>query len=215
MVTTPPVTPDARWFDALDAVGAHTGDPAATFAALAQRHAGPGRHYHDFEHAQLVVDHVLALHQPGDDWATAALAAWYHDAVYDPTLPPGASEGASAVVAVADLTTLGVAHTAVGGVARLVCVTAGHRPAAGDGTGALLCDADLSILGAESDVYDRYVADVRREYAHVSDDDWWRGRRTVLRGFLDRATIFHTIAGRAAWEAPARTNISRELESLD
>lgn len=206
--------PDARWFDALDAVGAHDADPDAAFARLAAHHDGPGRHYHDFEHAQSVVDHVLALHRPGDDWATAVLAAWYHDAVYDPTLPPGASEGASAVLAVDELSRLGVTNTAVGAVARLICLTAGHRAAAGDGTAALLCDADLSILGAEPDVYDGYVAAVRDEYAHVDDDAWRTGRRAVLRGFLDRSTIYRTPAGQQAWESAARTNISRELESL-
>ena len=78
----------------------------------------------------------------------------------------------------------------------------------------MLCDADLSVLGADDDRYDRYVADVRAEYAHVTDEAWSEGRRRVLRTFLDRSKIFHTEAGRERWEAAARTNISRELSSL-
>lgn len=205
---------DDRWDAALDAAGAHRGDRVAAFDALVARHQAPGRHHHDFAHASDVVDVVLGLHSTGDDWAVAVLAAWYHDAVYDPMAAAGANEGASAVVAHDALMGLGVTLTAVGHVCRLICLTASHRPVPTDRAGAVLCDADLSVLGADDERYDAYVADVRAEYAHVSDDDWRTGRRGVLRGFLDRPTIFHTHAGRDRWEAAARSNISRELESL-
>lgn len=207
-------TPDARWFDALVAVGAHRDGSGEAFDRLVARHGDGDRHYHGFDHAESVVDHVLALHQPGDDWAVAVLAAWYHDVVYDATGPRGANEGTSAVVAVDELSALGASLAAVGSVARLVCVTAGHNPSDGDRAGALLCDADLAVLGADSDVYDQYLAGVRAEYAHVDDGAWRTGRRMVLCSFLDRPLIYRTSAGQSAWEASARTNISRELEAL-
>ena len=186
----------------------------AAFHDLVARHAGPDRHHHDFDHASGVVDVVLGLHSPGDDWAVAVLAAWYHDVVHDPRAAPGANEGASAVVAHDALSGLGITLTALGGVCRLICLTTSHLPSPTDRAGAVLCDADLSVLGADEERYDAYVADVRAEYAHVSDGDWRTGRRGVLRSFLDRPTIFHTHAGRDRWEASARSNISRELESL-
>ena len=206
--------PDDRWHAALDATGAHRGDRLAVFADLVERHSSPDRHHHDFAHASGVVDVVLGLHSPGDDWAVAVLAAWFHDAVYDPKAARGANEGASAVLAHDALSGLGVTLTSLGAVCRLVCLTADHRPTPNDRAGAVLCDADLSILGSDQERYDAYVTDVRGEYAHVSDDDWRVGRRAVLRSFLDRPTIFHTHPGRDRWEAAARSNISRELESL-
>ncbi len=206
--------PDDRWGAALDAAGAHRGDRFGAFADLVARHGEEGRHHHDFDHASSVVDAVLSLHSPGDDWAVAVLAAWYHDVVYDPTAPRGTNEGASAVVASEALGSLGVTLTALGSITRLVCLTATHRPAPTDRSGALLCDADLSVLGADDDRYDRYVCEVRAEYAHVDDRSWIEGRRAVLRSFLDRPQIFHTGAGRDQWEATARANISRELSSL-
>lgn len=207
-------TPDPRWFDALAAVGAHRDGRAETFDRLVARHGEGNRHYHGFDHAQHVVDHVLSLHRPGDDWAVVVLAAWYHDAVYDATQPSGVNEGASAVVAVDDLTRLGATVTAVGSVARLVCLTAGHNPGGGDRAGEMLCDADLAVLGSDPDFYDTYVCGIRAEYSHVDDDAWREGRRGVLHAFLDRALIFRTSAAQTLWEASARTNISRELESL-
>ena len=206
--------PDDRWDAALDAVGAHRGDRFEVFADLVARHGEDGRHHHDFDHASGVVDVVLGLHSAGDDWAVAVLAGWFHDAVHDARAARGANEGASAVLAVEALSGLGVTLTAVGSVARLICLTASHRPMPTDRAGAVLCDADLSILGADEDRYDTYLLDVRAEYAHVPDDAWRTGRRAVLRSFLDRPTIFHTHVGRDRWESQARTNISDELATL-
>jgi predicted metal-dependent HD superfamily phosphohydrolase len=165
-------------------------------------------------HASAVVDAVLGLHSTGDDWATAVLAAWFHDAVYDPTAPPGANEGASAVLARRALESLGATRTATGEVCRLICLTADHDPAPGDRTGALLTDADLAVLAAGEDDYETYVAGVRAEYGHLDDDTWRTGRRAVLRGFLDRPAIYRTPAGRERWEPRARSNISGELARL-
>lgn len=205
---------DDRWDRALDTVGAHTGDRFGVFADLVRGHDESHRCYHVFEHASSVVDGVLALHQPGDDWATAVLAAWFHDLVYDPRAPHGANEGASAVRAGVALDGLGVSLTAIGTVTRLICLTAHHRPRPHDRVGALLCDADLAILGAPELDYDAYVAAVRAEYGHLDDETWAGGRRSFLRSALDRTSLYTTDEARRRWEQAARTNISRELHEL-
>ena len=206
--------PDERWDAALDAVGAVAGDRLAVYADLVARHAAPGRRYHVLAHTSSVVDTVLGLHSTGDDWACTVLAAWFHDAVYDPTAPPGANEGASAVLAGQALRSLGATLSSTGEVCRLVCLTADHDPAPGDRNGALLTDADLAVLAAPEADYGAYVAGVRAEYGHLDDARWRTGRRAVLRGFLDRPSIFRTAAGRERWEGPARSNISAELARL-
>ena len=206
--------PDERWDAALDAVGATAGDRAAAYADLVERHAEPGRAYHVLAHASAVVDAVLAIHGNGDDWATAVLAAWYHDAVYDPRAAPGTNEGASAVLARRSLETMGASLSATGEVCRLICLTADHDPCPGDRNGALLSDADLAVLASDEDGYLAYATAVRAEYAHVDDDAWRVGRRAVLRSLLDRPRIYRTITGRERWEARARINISSELASL-
>ena len=206
--------PDERWDAALDAVGAVSGDRHAAFAELVERHREPGRHHHVLAHTSAVVDGVLSLHSAGDDWAPTVLAAWYHDAVHDPTAAPGANEGASAVLARRALEAMGATLTATGEVCRLICLTAHHDPAPGDRNGALLNDADLAVLAGDEPDYRAYAGAVRAEYAHLDDATWCTGRRAVLRSFLDRPMIFHTIPGRERWEARARINISSELASL-
>ena len=79
------------------------------------------------------------------------LAAWFHDAVYDPQRMD--NEEASALLAEAVLPGLDVPPVRVAEVARLVRLTASHDPIPGDRNGGLLIDADLGILACPPDVY--------------------------------------------------------------
>src|SRR5947209_4025145 len=77
-------------------------------------------------------------------------------------------------------------------VARLVLLTKTHATGPDDRSGQALLDADLAVLGADPADYDRYAADIRREYAWVPEDAYRDGRRRVLEGFLRRPRLFQT-----------------------
>ena len=143
----------------------------------------------------------------------AALAAWYHDAVYQPTRSD--NEEQSAALARRQLPQLDVSAAIVGEVSRLVLLTKSHEPAQHDRAGALLCDADLAILATPADVYDAYSAAIRAEYSHVPERDYRAGRAAVLTTLAARPHLFHTGHGRTAWEQVARANIARELQGLN
>ena len=100
-------------------------------------------------------------------------------------------------------------------VARPARLTASHTPATDDAAGAVLCDADLSILGMDPASYEGYAAAIRQEYSLVPDQQFLVGRAQVLQGLLDRPTIFHTSLGRELWEDAARTNLGREVGQLE
>ncbi len=87
-------------------------------------------------------------------------------------------------------------------------------PPQDDANGCVLSDADLAILAAPAERYAEYVADVRREYAHVPDDLFAAGRAAVLRELLAKPSLFHTRHAREHWEAPARANVEAELARL-
>jgi predicted metal-dependent HD superfamily phosphohydrolase len=139
------------------------------------------------------------------------LAAWFHDAVYD---GEGDLEERSAVLAETELEAAGCAEDLVTEVARLVRLTATHRPEPGDRRGAVLCDADLAILAADGARYAEYVAGVRAEYAGLDDATFRAGRAAVLAGLVGSGRLFHTETGRRLWEDRARTNVARELTAL-
>ena len=172
------------------------------------------RGYHDLTHLAEVLDHVASLADAADDVDVEAvvLAAWFHDAVYDGA---GDDEERSAALATDELAAAGLEPRRVAEVARLVRLTATHRPGPDDRNGQVLSDADLAVLAADPERYAGYVAGVRAEYAHVADDDFRRGRAAVLRELLAKPSLFHTAAARDRWEDRARANVSRELAGLE
>ncbi len=183
------------------------------FDRLVVRHREDHRRYHTIGHVDAVVGWIddLAGDEVVDDLGAVVAAGLYHDAIYEPEST--ANERASARLAVRDLSSLGWSHDRRERVWSMIEGTADHLDPV-DTDSAVLFDADLAILGAEPAVYESYVASVRAEYRHVSDDDWKVGRAAVLRSFLERPTIFATETGRRRWESAARSNLSIEIDAL-
>lgn len=175
------------------------------------RYAESHRRYHDGRHLAELLAALDGL-SGGSAPPIVVLAAYWHDAVYDPRA--GDSEQRSAELAAAVLPGLGVAPSSTAEVVRLVLLTAAHDPAPDDTDGALLSDADLSVLAAVPERYDAYAADVRAEYAHVPDDAFRTGRAAVLRALVDREQVYASEPARVRWEAAARRNVGTELSRL-
>lgn len=194
-----------RWHEAVRVLGGTHGP-----GDLAERYAEPHRGYHNAEHALAVVRDADVLAdadgRTARERAVLTLAALAHDVVYDGE--PGADERRSAEWVRARLAGLPEADA----VAGLVLATADH--ASDDPLTCLLLDADLAILGADPETYERYRAAVRAEYAHVPDDAWRVGRAGVLRSLAGRDPLYVTPHARARWEDRARVNLTAELSSL-
>jgi predicted metal-dependent HD superfamily phosphohydrolase len=191
-----------------------TGDsPTARteWAALVAAWSEPHRRYHDLHHLAAVLGLVGVLGADAADPAAVALAAWYHDAVYDPRRDD--NEQVSAERARAGLRGL-VPADRVDEVVRLVLLTAGHDAAAGDANGAVLCDADLAVLAGPPDAYAAYASAVREEYGHLSDEVFTAGRIAVLESLLALPALYRLPAVAADWEPRARANLTAELGLL-
>ncbi|MFT4082148.1 MAG: hypothetical protein QM638_06150 [Nocardioides sp.] len=180
---------------------------------LLAAYGDPSRRYHDTRHLAEVLARIDELRAAGADAdpVAVALAAYFHDAVYDGERD---AEERSAVWAEQALTGL-VDDETVAEVARLVRLTETHDPEPDDLNGCVLSDADLAILAAGRERYDEYAAAVREEYSHLSDHDFRVGRHHVLDQLIDRESLFSTPYARRDWEDEARANIARELASLD
>lgn len=175
----------------------------AEWSVLIERWSEPHRAYHTLEHLLL----MLELLDAEDAEPATMLAAWYHDAVYDPA--SSSNEADSARLAEEGLSRIGLSELAPR-VRDLVLMTAEHQRPDGDAQAALLLDADLAILGQPPALYLRYVEGVRAEYAHVSDDDFRTGRTAILQGLREREQLFEHPAF-SALEDRARANIQAEL----
>lgn len=185
---------------------------SAAGADLIERWSQPHRRYHTLEHLAVMLGVIDAHADLADDADAVRLAAWFHDAVYEPFAPD--NEERSAGLAAAVLPGLGVAADRVAEVVRLVRLTAGHAVAPGDRNGALLADADLAVLASEPADYARYAAAVRDEYAAVPEDAFRSGRAQILSTFLSRPELFRAVPARAEWTARAHDNLRAEITTL-
>ncbi|GAB5525289.1 MAG: hypothetical protein Roseis2KO_31610 [Roseivirga sp.] len=77
-----------------------------------------------------------------------------------------------------------------------------------------LTDIDLSVLGAAPEVYQNYTVAIRKEYSIYPGFLYKRGRKKVLKHFLEMEHIFKTELFREKYEDRARKNLQAELNSL-
>jgi predicted metal-dependent HD superfamily phosphohydrolase len=210
------MTAAAAWLGAVGRLGGDLRAARASGADLERRWAQAHRRYHTATHLEAILrDAAWLAGELGLDeaeHAVIALAACAHDVVYDAR--PGDDERASAEWARQALTGCGLADQVVERVAGLVLATIDHAAGDADPLAAVLLDADLAVLGSEPDDYERYVAGVRAEYAAVPDDEFRRGRASVLEALRARNPLFRTEPGRDRWEARARHNLDAELARL-
>jgi predicted metal-dependent HD superfamily phosphohydrolase len=199
--------PRQRFTAAWEAAGA-TGGSAAAFDTLVARYDAPGRAYHDLGHVIATLDALDTVRDRLARPAEAALALWYHDAVYDPRAMN--NEEASASLARQTLRE-GGADADVGARISAMILDTRHSAPASSPDGAFVADADLAILGTDDQTFDRYNAAIRQEYHLVPEAPYRLARTAVLERFLARASIYQTEPFRQRYETAARRNISRIL----
>lgn len=186
---------------------------------LVERWSGADRHFHDLRHLGAVLHRVDELSEETHSPDVVRLAAWYHGAVFDAASKTAyASKGgeqtsASAELARAELTRLGLPRETADRVAHLVNGLLRHAPDTTDLDACVLNDADLAMLAAEPQRYKEYMAAVRAEYEHIPLPDYLRARIKVLSKLLARESLFCSPMG-AAWEDAARQNLDAERHRL-
>jgi len=180
-------------------------------ADLAARYTADGRFYHTLDHIHDVLRHVHPFLAQARAPLALQLAAWFHDAVYDPRRAD--NEAQSAAYATAVLARLGAAPGVMTETARLIRLTEKHETAVTDTDGRILLDADLAILAARPANYDTYARAIRREYAHVPEMAYRRGRLAVLERLQTRPSLY-LLPEHADWETAARLNLQRERAQL-
>jgi predicted metal-dependent HD superfamily phosphohydrolase len=176
---------------------------------LRARYREPHRHYHTLSHVEELLALLDGVRAQVDRPSRLEWAIWFHDAVYDPQRHD--NEARSAELARSMLPLASLAREDIEAVAALVTATAGHKWTDGERDTALFLDLDLSILGAPTQRYDAYVAQVRAEYAHVPAQLFTAKRCELLQSWLARPALYFSELGRVRFEERARANIVREL----
>jgi predicted metal-dependent HD superfamily phosphohydrolase len=183
-----------------------------TFAELVAAYSRRDRYYHNLEHIHAVLSTLSTLRTQAQNWQAVQFAAWLHDVVYDSQAKD--NEAKSAEYAHILLSALSVSTNTIATTIRLILNTQHHQAETTDIDSQILLDADLAILSAPPNQYQRYAQAIRQEYAWVPEPDYCRGRQQVLERFLQRPQIYCTPYMQAKLEPLARRNLGRELQAL-
>ena len=176
------------------------------------RYSEPHRHYHTRQHLaecfEKVEDIISLAGHPGE----VLVGLWFHDAIYDTQRHD--NEQRSADWARSAAHELGASAESAQRIHDLIMFT--RHSAAPVGVDAqVLVDADLSILAAPPARFQEYEAQVRREYAWVSDEVFRSRRATILKELLGRSHLYSTAHFQDRYEAQARRNLRQSLKDLE
>ncbi len=182
-----------------------------TFENLLRLYDHSKRFYHDSTHVVDLLNQMEARRVALKDEETIYLAIWFHDAVYLAGKPD--NEEKSAELAKNFLTQTQFPAFKTQKVVDYILATKTHGMSEDSDLNYFL-DFDLSILGAEDLIYDIYSQQIREEYGFYPSFLYDRGRKKVLKAFLERDFIYKTDEFRDKYEAKARENIQRELDGF-
>ncbi|RYD44439.1 MAG: phosphohydrolase [Verrucomicrobiaceae bacterium] len=195
-----------RFLDVCRQAGVDVTSSRDVWHSLHVLYSEPHRHYHNLRHIESMLARMDEV-SPGD--TTMELAIWFHDVIYDPRARDNEEQSAAFFVRTMapHLDTLVCSD-----VVRLILATDYTREPTGKKDEELLRDMDLAVLASDPEIYQAYAEAVRREYSHVAEEDFRKGRKAVMERFLE-GRIFQTGAF-ASDETRARENIRAEIARL-
>ena len=197
-----------RWRELFKNSGTNGVD--SIYSDVLERYSESHRHYHTIDHVKACLRHLDSVGNVVNR-REVEMAFWFHDVIYDPFKKD--NEGQSAIFACDALTKLGESEEVIGSVKHLVNLTK-HPSDPRELNEKYLIDIDLSILGSSKDVYDSYENWIRKEYSKVPSILYRRGRKKVLRSFLDQPKIYSTELFGEKYETNARINLDNALCQL-
>lgn len=182
-----------------------------TFDELLHAYNSNKRHYHDLNH----VIHLLHLLEnyrfQVNDYDALYLAIWFHDAIY--VAGRNDNEQKSAEWAKSFLSKTLMPIEQIEKIYRYILTTQTHETT-GENDLNYFLDFDLSILGADEEIYDIYARQIKEEYSFFGSFLYSIGRKKILKRLLELPSIYKTEYFKDKYETIARQNIEREIELL-
>lgn len=180
------------------------------FQILIEKYSEKHRAYHNLSHINYLLEEAKKIEF--EDSNAIFLTTWFHDVIYEPKRSDNEAE--SAKLAVKLLNEISFPFDRIAKIEQIILATQAHSAENLDEDGKTFLDLDLSILGANEEIYQNYAQAIRREYSHVWNFLYRRGRKKVLENFLRRETIYFTESLRERFEQPARLNLANEIKEL-
>lgn len=182
------------------------------YRELVGLYSEPSRKYHNLLHIAHCLDEFDAVRHLVKNPNELEIAIWYHDVVYNTRKKN--NEEKSAEFMQQRLSRAGIKTQFIDDVTDLILATK-HQTIPKTSDGKYLVDIDLSILGKTEEEFDRYERCIKDEYFWVPEEQFRQSRIAILRGFLDRDSIFLTNFFRQKYEKQARKNLQRSIVQLE
>jgi predicted metal-dependent HD superfamily phosphohydrolase len=171
-----------------------------------------GRFYHTIHHLENMLIELDFIKSDIQDFDIVFYALVYHDIIYQASSIE--NEIRSAELAEKRLKEIKFPDDKIELVKKLIEATAKHQYSESLDCNYFI-DADLCILGANSDLYKEYAKQIRQEYIIYPDVLFFEGRKKVLKHFLEMKRIFKTEHFYSKFEVQARKNLKKELNFLN
>lgn len=156
---------------------------------------------------------AMSQHHVGGNIFVVAFALWFHDVIYDTRSLESYNEKRSAQLAKGVIYKAGLPDSFGQMVTNAILATK-HTGVVEDYDAQVVCDIDLASLGAPWEVFEENGRKIRFEYKHVPEDIFLKGRKRILKSFLDRENIYYLPYFRDKYEAQARQNLTWVVEKL-
>ena len=169
------------------------------------------RHYHALSHLENLLFQLTEIKDKIENWNTILFTLFYHDIVYSAVKYD--NEEKSAILAEKRMNQINVSTIEIENCKNQILATKKHLENSDSDTNYFL-DADLSVLGQDSEVYTKYFQDVRKEYKIYPNLIYNPGRKKVLNHFLEMESIFKTDYFFHKFENQAKENLKMELLKL-
>ncbi len=181
-----------------------------TFQILVKKYSEKHRVYHNLSHINYLLEEAKKIEF--EDFDSVYFAIWFHDAIYEPKRSDNEIE--SAKLADKLLQELSFPENKITNIEKIILATQKHNAENLDADGKIFLDLDLSILGANPELYQKYSQAIRQEYSHVWNFLYRRGRKKILERFLLREVIFFSDEIRKNFEKQAQINLANEIKEL-
>jgi len=199
-----------EFVNAVNSYAAIPGNETILWEEIETRYAEKSRHYHTMAHIENLILELIPVKASFSQWHVVVFAVAYHDIIYKPSRTN--NEEKSAEFAAERLKSIDVPSELIARCRDFIIATKRHDPV--DNEIDLFTDADLSILGSDSNMYQSYAKQVRKEYSVYPDLLYKAGRKKMLLHFLGMPHIYKSPLFRDKYEATARWNLKNELDSL-
>lgn len=168
------------------------------------------RYYHSQRHILFCLEQFSQIEDSVSDSAAAVLAIWFHDLILDPSVNDNEEQS---MLLFQELAKNHLPGELIEKTSSLIMSTR-HIDAPSNFDESCIQDIDLSSMGAGWDSFVRDVDDLRKEYTHLSDEQFMDVTNNFYHKMLDRDKIYTSDYFHEYCEQPARDNIKRYMREM-